>query len=59
MTKTPEPAGPREWKPGAGWERAKREIPQYVPELTDEDMRRAAEIHAAANRRDGRSRHAA
>jgi hypothetical protein len=37
MTSTPEPAGPREWTPGAGWERVKREMPHIVPELTDAD----------------------
>ncbi|MER7280474.1 hypothetical protein ABT369_39155 [Dactylosporangium sp. NPDC000244] len=59
MTRTPEPAGPPQWTPGAGWERVNREIPQYVPELTDEDMRWAAEVHAAAERQDGREQHAA
>jgi hypothetical protein len=59
MTTTPEPAGPREWTPGAGWERVKREIPQYVPELSDEDMRWAAEVHAAAERRESGEQRAA
>jgi len=39
MTATPEPAGPREWTPGAGWARVKREMPHIVPEITDEDER--------------------
>jgi hypothetical protein len=50
MTATPEPAGPRQWTPGAGWERLKREMPHLAPELTDEDFRKADEIIAAAQR---------
>jgi hypothetical protein len=41
----------QQWTPGAGWERLKREAPDLVPELTDEDMRRADAIIAAADRR--------
>jgi hypothetical protein len=43
----PQPAGPPQWTPGAGWERIKREMPHLVPELTDEDMRKADELIAA------------
>ncbi|MEV8510794.1 hypothetical protein [Dactylosporangium sp. NPDC051484] len=50
MTRTLEPAGPPQWTPGAGWERLKREMPQLAPELTDEDLRIADEIIAAAKR---------
>ncbi|WP_433054973.1 hypothetical protein [Dactylosporangium sp. CS-033363] len=48
-----EQVGPPQWTPGAGWERLKREMPHLVPELTDEDMRRAAAMHAAAADRGG------
>jgi hypothetical protein len=63
VTAQPEPAGPRQWTPGAGWERLKREMPHLVPELTDEDMRKADEIIASAARptsdRPEKERHAA
>lgn len=63
MTRTSEPAGPPQWTPGAGWERLKREMPHIVVELTDDDMRKADEIIAAANRpkteRSDERRHAA
>jgi hypothetical protein len=48
MTAPVEPAGPREWTPGAGWERVNREIPQYVPELTEADERWADDFLARA-----------
>ncbi|MGI5179516.1 hypothetical protein ACQEVZ_24615 [Dactylosporangium sp. CA-152071] len=52
MDRTPEPAGPPQWTPGAGLERLKREAPHLIPEVTDEDIRRADEIIAAARRHD-------
>lgn len=51
MTTSPEPAGPRQWTPGAGWARLQRENPN-LPELTDEDFRIADELIAAADRHD-------
>jgi hypothetical protein len=53
------PAGPQSWTPGAGWERLKREMPHLVPELTDDDLRKADEIIARAERSDRRQRSAA
>jgi hypothetical protein len=47
-----EPAGPPQWTPGAGLKRLKREAPHLIPDVTDEDVRRADEIIAAARRRD-------
>jgi hypothetical protein len=49
MTTTPEPAGPRQWTPGAGWARLQRERPD-LPELTEDDFRIADELIAAADR---------
>ncbi|MFI5916188.1 hypothetical protein [Dactylosporangium sp. NPDC051541] len=46
-----EPAGPRPWVPGAGWARLRRELPHLVPELTDDDLRKADELSAEADRR--------
>jgi hypothetical protein len=55
MTGMPEPAGPRQWTPGAGVERLRREMPHLVPsEITDEDRARAEEIIAAGNAADER-----
>ncbi|MFI5916190.1 hypothetical protein [Dactylosporangium sp. NPDC051541] len=51
MTRTPEPAGPRQWTPGAGLERFKRET-NLVPELTQADFDKAEALIAAANKRD-------
>jgi hypothetical protein len=59
MDNTPEPAGPRSWTPGAGWERLKREMPHLVPDLTEDDLRKADEIIAAADRHDRQQRRAA
>jgi hypothetical protein len=39
------------WTPGAGWERVKRTMPGMVPDLTDEDMRKADEIIAVTAKR--------
>lgn len=41
--------GGTEWAPGAGVERIKREMPHLIPdEISDEDLRKAAEIIEAA-----------
>jgi hypothetical protein len=53
-----DPAGPPRWTPGAGLERLKREAPHLIPDVTDEDVRRADEIIAAA-RRHGEAQQAA
>lgn len=42
------PATASEWTPGAGLERLKREMPHIVADLTDDDMRKADEVIAAA-----------
>lgn len=55
MTGTPEPAGPREWTPGAGVERLRREAPHLIPaEISAEDRARAEEILAAGAAADER-----
>ncbi|GAA1550752.1 hypothetical protein GCM10009827_084260 [Dactylosporangium maewongense] len=61
MDRTPEPAGPPQWTPGAGWARIKREMPDLAPDLTDEDLRKADELIAAygAGRDRGEGRQAA
>jgi hypothetical protein len=55
MTTTPEPAGPRQWTPGAGVERLKREAPHLIPaHVSDEDRARAEEIIDAGRAADER-----
>jgi hypothetical protein len=48
----PSPERPRrdwgEWTPGRGWERLKEEFPGMVPDLTEEDIRRADAVIVAA-----------
>jgi hypothetical protein len=39
-----EPAGPPRHTPEAGWARVKAELGDIVPDITDEDERRADEI---------------
>jgi hypothetical protein len=47
--------GGTEWAPGAGVARIQREMPGLMPELTDEDMRKADEVIAQAEARPGLS----
>jgi hypothetical protein len=55
MARTPEPAGPREWTPGAGVERLRREMPHLIPaQISEDDRRRAEEIIAAGSAADER-----
>jgi hypothetical protein len=55
MTSTPESAGPRQWTPGAGVERMRREAPHLIPaHVSDEDRARAEEIIAAGKAADER-----
>jgi hypothetical protein len=47
-----EPSVREPWTPGAGWARLQREHPELIPEVTEEDLRRADEILAATDRQD-------
>jgi hypothetical protein len=45
---SPSPAGPPRHTPGAGWHRAREVFGDRLPEITEEDQRRADELLAQA-----------